>query len=123
MQMMKIAYAMIATLVLAACSAGPAGISLRQVPDPVACPAAALPVPIRFVIDPLAKEQVTAIASDGRTYLVLWSPGFVGGTAADPVVRAPNGDVVLRDGEVLKGELLHGYTVCASGDSLYVLLV
>ncbi len=123
MLMKKLALTMIASLILAGCGPAPARLTLRMVQDPDACPAAALPVPMRFEIDPLAAEQVVAIARDGRSYLVWWAPGFEAGTVTDPVVRAPNGEVVARDGEILDGPLLHGYTVCATGDSIYVLLV
>lgn len=123
MLMKKLALAMIASLILAGCGPEPARLTLRTVQDPEACPAAALPVPMRFEIDALAQEQVVAIARDGRSYLVWWAPGFEAGTVTDPVVRAPNGEVVARDGEILEGPLLHGYTVCATGDSIYVLLV
>lgn len=101
----------------------PARLTIRTAPDPEACPGAALPVPMRFRIDPLAQEQVVAIARDGRRYHVWWAPGFEAGDIKDPVVRDPNGEVVARDGELLEGPLLHGHTVCATGDSIYVLLV
>jgi hypothetical protein len=120
--MKKTALALIASLALASCVES-ARLTIRTVPDPEACPAAALPVPMRFRIDPLAEEQVVAIARDNRTYLVWWAPGFEAGFVTDPVVRDPNGEVVARDGEILEGPLLHGYTVCATGDSIYVLLV
>jgi hypothetical protein len=78
---------------------------------------------MRFKIDPLAAEQVVALAQDGRPYQVWWAPGFVAGDVADPVVRDPNGVVVARDGELVEGPLLHGYTICATGDSIIILLV
>ena len=74
-------------------------------------------------IDPLAQEEVVAIARDGRPYRVWWAPRFEAGYVTDPVVRDPNGEVVARDGDVLEGPLLHEHTVCATGDSIYVLLV
>jgi hypothetical protein len=123
MLMKKLALVVITSLLFAGCGPEPARLTLRTVQDPGACPGAALPVPMRFEIDPLAAEQVVAIARDGRTYLVWWAPGFEAGTVKDPVVRAPNGQVVARDGEILEGPLLHGYTVCATGDSIYVLLI
>jgi hypothetical protein len=125
--MKRIALAMIASLSLAGCGpqAGsqPARLTIRTAQDPNACPAVALPVPMRFRIDPLAQEQITAISVDGRPYLVWWAPGFQAGEVADPVVRDPKGVVVARDGEVLEGPLLHGYHVCATAESIYVLLV
>lgn len=53
---------------------------------------------MRFRIDPLAQEQILAIARDGRPYDVLWAPGFVAGDVTDPVVRDLNGMVVASDG-------------------------
>ncbi len=113
---------MIAPLILVAC-AQPDRLTIRTAPDPNACPGAALPFPMRFRIDPVAQEQVVAIARDGRPFDVWWAPGFVGGDDADPVVRDPDGLVVARDGQLLEGPLLHGYTVCATRDSIYVLLL
>lgn len=121
--MAKLALAMIASLILSSCGPDPGRITLRWLQGSNECPAAALPVPMRFQIDPSAQEQVVAIARDGRSYLVWWAPGFQAGTVTDPVVRAPGGEVVARDGEILEGPRLHGYTVCATGDSIYVLLV
>jgi hypothetical protein len=86
-------------------------ITIRTAPDPETCPAAAVPVPMRF-----------KIANDGREYQVWWAPGFTAGDAADPVVRDPSGVIVASDGELLEAPLLHGHTVCATGDSIYVLL-
>lgn len=82
---------------------------------------------LRFTIDPMADEQVVAVAPDGTRFHTTWSPGFRGGTTTDPVVLDPAGQVVARDGEVLAipGQgwpTLHGYRVCASGDSIYVFL-
>jgi hypothetical protein len=109
-------------LAFAACGPGTGALTLRTVPDPVACPGAALPLPATFRIDATAEDQIVAIAPDGRTYQVWWAPGFRGGDASDPVVRDPDGLIVARDGEVLDGSLLHGHTVCATGDDLYILL-
>jgi hypothetical protein len=123
MLMAKLALAIITSLILSGCGPEPERITLRRLQNSDECPAAALPVPMRFEIDPSAKEQVVAIARDGRSYLVFWAPGFEAGTVTDPVVRAPGGEVVARDGETLEGPRLHGYTVCATGDSIYILLV
>jgi hypothetical protein len=38
-------------------------------------------------------------------------------------VRDPEAVVVARDGEVLDDSTLHGYTVCATGDSIIILLI
>jgi hypothetical protein len=55
---------------------------------------------------------------------VYWAPGFqAAGTATNPEVRDAEGVVVARDGEVLDDSTLHGYTVCATGDSIIVLLM
>jgi hypothetical protein len=121
--MKQMALAAIASLILAGCAPEPARLTIRTAPDPNTCPAAGLPVPMRFMIDPLAQEQVVAIAFDDRRYLVWWAPGFQAGDVTDPVVRDPNGVVVARDGELLEGPLLHGYHVCATADSIYILLV
>jgi hypothetical protein len=123
----QIALTMIALLILAGCSIQPAPqparLTIRTAPDPNACPAGGLLVPMRFKIDPSAHEQVVAIASTGTPLLVWWAPGFQAGDVTDPVVRDPKGVVVARDGELLDGPRLHGYQVCATADSIYVLLV
>jgi hypothetical protein len=98
-----------------------ASIQLRFTADE-ACPGAAAQLPLTFRIDPTADEDVVAVTANGTRYHVWWSEGFRGGTATDPVVRDPNGQVVARDGEVLRGYTLHGHSVCATGDSIYVLL-
>ena len=114
-----------------AASATPAEtIYVRIVPDPGECPLVAFPPgDMTFRIDPAAlwPQQVVAIASNGTPYHVWWSEGFTGGSVADPVVRDPAGEVVARDGEILSipdqgSPRLHGYMVCASSDSIYVLL-
>jgi hypothetical protein len=64
-----------------------------------------------------------AIGPDGGVFDVYWAPGFAGGDVSNPVVRDPNGAVVARDGEVVEGPLLHGYTICATGYSLKILLL
>jgi hypothetical protein len=111
------------SLLLASCMSQPTRLTLRTAPDPNACPGAALPLPLQFRIDPSAREQILAIASDKQPYHVVWAPGFKAGAGTPPTVLDPNGVVVARDGEVLSGPLLHGYTVCATSDSIYVLLV
>ena len=42
---------------------------------------------------------------------------------ADPAIRDPNGTVVARDGELLAGPRLQGYTVCGTSDAIYILRV
>ncbi len=112
-----------AVVVLEACAPAANRLEIRTAQDPEACPGAALPVPFHFRIDPVAEDQVIAIGNDGSVFPVYWAPGFVGGEVADPVVRDPNGIVVARDGEVVEGPLLHGYTICATGNSLKILLL
>ena len=58
----------------------------------------------------------------------LVGPRVSGWELDDPVVRNPDGEVVARDGEIIKiprtAEMpsLHGHDVCATGDSIYVML-
>jgi hypothetical protein len=78
---------------------------------------------VTFVINPSAVDQVSAIANDGRRYQVAWAAAFQAGTTADPVVRDPEGLVVAQDGEVLDDYSLHGYSVCATGDSIIILSI
>jgi hypothetical protein len=96
-------------------------IQLRFTTDE-ACPAAAVQWPLTFRIDAAADEDVAAVTEDGFRYHVWWSEGFRGGTATEAVVRDPTGEVVARNGEVLTGYVLHGHSVCGTGDSIYVLL-
>lgn len=119
----RIGLVFIAPLLLGAC-AHSSPLTIRTAADPNACPAGALPeLPATFRIDPSAQEQVVVIGRDGRRYLVWWAPGFVAGDAADPAIRDPNGTVVARDGELLEGPRLHGYTVCGTSDAIYILRV
>lgn len=119
----QVALALIASIIVLACIPQPARLVIRTTEDPNACPGAGVPFPLRFQIDPRADEQVVAVARDGRRYLVWWAPGFEAGDVSDPVVRDPDGVVVAQDGEFLEGPLLHGHTVCATSDSIYILLV
>ncbi len=82
---------------------------------------------VTFRIDPTAEEHVFGITDTGRMLLTYWSAGFVPGTADDPVIRDPAGEVVARDGDVLPippadWPRLHGHFVCPSTDTLYILL-
>ena len=115
--------AIIASVIIAGCVFQPSRLAIRTAPDPNVCPGVAIPLPMRFRIDPSAEEQVVAISRDSRSFRVFWAPGFTADDAAAPVVRDPDGTVVARDGEILEGPLLHGYTVCATSDSIFVLLV
>ena len=103
-------------------------IVLRPAPFGLGCDA--IPAPYRrvtFRIDPAAADQVWAVADTGATLPTYWEAGFVGGTTSDPVVRDPEGKVILRDGDTLAIPVsawpdLHGYFVCPSQSALYVLL-
>ncbi len=80
-----------------------------------------------FRIDPAAADPVTAITDQGASLQTFWASGFEGGSAGDPVVRDPDGQVVAADGEVLTipvgaFPILHGHWVCPSEDALYVFL-
>jgi hypothetical protein len=89
-------------------------------PEPLACPGAALPGPVEFEIDPSAQEQIVAVAENGERYHVWWSAGFeVRGT--EPVVRDSTGQVVAQDGEIIQNMNLHGHHVCAGSGSIYVI--
>lgn len=98
-----------------------ATIQIRFTPGDF-CPLAAVQLPLTFRIDAAADEDVIAVTASGTRYHVWWAEGFRGGTASEAVVRDPAGQVVARDGEVLSGYTLHGHTVCATGNSIYVLL-
>ncbi len=98
-----------------------ASIQLRFMVDEW-CPPVAVQLPLTFRIDSAADEDVVAVTMNGTQYHVWWSEGFRGGTTSDPVVRDPTGQIVARDGEVIRDYVLHGYDVCATGDSIYVLL-
>lgn len=127
------AAALLLILAIAACGPGPAtstgvpgsasgpGFAIRTAPDPKACPGAAVPNPLTFRIDPSAAEPVTAVAADGRSFVVYWAPGFVPDATSAAVVD-PKGMIVARDGERLTGPLLHGHTVCATSTAVFVLL-
>jgi hypothetical protein len=121
---MRLTLAAVLLLGLVGCTPEEPGVLDLRPADPNLCPAVALPLPMHVVIDPEATDKVTAIADDGRRYHVYWAPGFqAAGTATYPEVRDPEGVVVARDGEVLDDYTLHGYKVCANGDSIFVLLI
>ena len=105
-----------------------AALVLQSAPPNLGCDTMGVPYrSVTFEIDPAAADPVTAVTDQGTTLRTFWSAGFVGGPAADPVVRDPGGQVVARDGDVLDipegaSPRLKGYFVCPSGDALYVLL-
>jgi hypothetical protein len=82
-----------------------------------------------FRIDPSKAEPVTVETDSGQVLRVRWPPGFLAGTAADPVVRDRTGLVVARSGQRLNAPvdaanefpmLPGGYPVCFGGDSIWV---
>jgi hypothetical protein len=105
-----------------------ATVALRQAPDGLGCDTIGIPyTSTTFHIDAAAVDPVTATTNQGVSLRTFWSAGFVGGSADDPVVRDPGGQVVAADGDVLEipqGAFprLKGYFVCPSPDALYILL-
>ncbi|MEK6720256.1 MAG: hypothetical protein AABZ33_06235 [Chloroflexota bacterium] len=103
--------------------------AIRLWPAPADLGCDAIPAPYRSFtirIDPTAVDQVWAITDGGVRLWTSWAPGFRGGSAGDPVIRDPAGEVVARDGELVAlpdGDWprLHGYFVCPSPDAIYVL--
>jgi len=108
-------------------SAG-AGLQLRVAPADLGCDAIGVPYrSATFDIDPSAPEPVTAVTDQGTSLKTYWAAGFQGGSADDPVIRDPAGEVVAADGDELtipEGEWprLRGYFVCPAQDALYILL-
>ena len=104
------------------------GFGLRPAPADLGCDAMRPPYDeVTFRIDPTAPDAVTAVADTGETLLTYWSEGFRGGTSADPVVRDPQGQAVVSDGDVLEmpsadWPRLGAYFVCPSTDALYILI-
>ena len=109
-------------------AASGAQIQLQPAPDNLGCDTIGVDYQqVTFHIDPAAAEQVTAQADTGAVLHTFWAVGFVGGSAAEKVVRDPAGAVVAADGEVLAipqgaSPRLHSYFVCLSPDAIYVLL-
>lgn len=93
------------------------------------CPLAALPPPpITFLVDPIAPWPGQTVAVDGRdeTHYIFWAAPFTGGTADEPVVRGPDGEVAVRDGDIVDLSVdgqptINGYPVCSGGGFLYVM--
>lgn len=102
-------------------------IVLREAPADLGCDAIGTPYrSLTIRIDAAATDPVWAESDTGARLGTFWSPGFVGGTSADPVVRDAGGAVVATDGEVITipeagWPRLHGYFVCVGLDDLYVL--
>jgi hypothetical protein len=135
---------LIAALMVLACSQAPATPSaqpsapaaaapvLRPAPANLGCDAMGVSYrSARIEIDGAAADPVTAVTDDGKSLRTYWSQGFSLGLAndavADWVVRDPAGQVIAGDGETVDipegaWPRLHGYFVCPSTDSLYILL-
>jgi hypothetical protein len=102
-------------------------MQLRQAPPNLACDAIGVDYrQVTFEIDPTAADPVTALTDTGRALRTFWSADFRG-SAGDKTVLDPTGAVVAADGEVLaipEGAFprLHGYFVCPSSDTLYILM-
>lgn len=102
-------------------------IQLRQAPPNLGCDTVGVDYrQVTFEIDPTAADPVTALTDTGRVLRTFWSADFRG-SAADKTVLDPTGAVVAADGEVLAipdGAFprLHGYFVCPSSDTLYILI-
>jgi hypothetical protein len=145
---MRAAVGLVLAMILVACGGGPSpapsaaasvvpaspgpaasapAIALRLAPANLGCDAMqAAYQGVTFRIDPTAAEPVTAVTNLGARLLTYWAAGFRGGTAADPAVWDPAGNVVARDGEQLAIPVgawprLHGHFVCPSTNALYVL--
>jgi hypothetical protein len=105
---------------------GPAATLTLRTFDGKGCPLAGAE-DVTFRIEPGEAEPVMVVADDGMAMHVQWPPGFVAGTADDPVVRDPTGHIVARDGQRLvapaKGapKLPGGWPVCFGGGSIWVL--
>ena len=104
--------------------AGSPAFELRESPPDLGCDS--IPVEyttVTFRIDPAAVEPVTAITDTGLSLETAWAAGFRAGTAAERVVRDPNGQVVVKDGDVVPvSGRLGGYFMCLTPRKLFVLL-
>ena len=109
---------------VATTTAATSGIVLRPAPDNLGCDSIGLDyTSVTFRIDPAAAEAVSAVTDKGVSMMTYWAVGFVPGTATERVVRDPQGQVVVADGDVLPvGQRLKGYFVCFAPTKLYVLL-
>ncbi len=108
------------------------GIILDRAPADLGCDSIGWPddVPrfasLTFRIDPAAANHVTAESDTGVELAVEWAPGFEGGAADERVVRDVQGQVVLRDGEVIElptaaNPELRGYPICLTPTSVSVM--
>jgi hypothetical protein len=114
-------------------SATAAMIVLDRAPADLGCDAIGWPGEVEpfssltFRVDPAAANHVTAESDTGVALVVEWVPGFEGGTADERVVRDPEGQVVLRDGETVEvpsaaNPELHGHPLCLTPTSVSVML-
>lgn len=140
--MSRIVWLAAAAVLILACASGAtpspspssaAVIALNRAPADLGCDSIGWPedVPpfagLRFRIDPAAADHVTAESDTGVELEVEWVPGFEGGAADERVVLDPDGQVVLRDGEVIEllpaaNAELHGYPLCLTPTTLSVML-
>jgi hypothetical protein len=106
------------------------GIVLRQAPADMGCDTIGWEgEPYRtltFHVDPDAAEQVWAESDTGASLTSSWSAGFQPGTAEERLVRDPQGQVFISDGEIVEvpeaaNLRIHGYLVCLRPDELWVL--
>jgi hypothetical protein len=98
---------------------------LRPVQGEIGCDTIGIPYRSFMIrIDPGALVQVWAQADAGHDLFIFWEPTVTGGDESDPVVRGPNGEVVARDGDVIRvGDqlgALGGYAYCAGPDAISV---
>ena len=128
-----VAFALVMTAFLGGCgfdqapqtSAAPPepAILLRRLVDGTGCDLIGIDYRrITFRVDVI--EPVWAETERGVFLHTYWSSGFVGGTAADRVVRDPQGRVMARNGEVLAipdggWPEFGGYFVCPQPRAVY----
>jgi hypothetical protein len=111
-----------------AAPAGSPAFALRESPRDLACDAIGVEYrSVTFRIDPAASEPVTAVTDLGTTLLTHWEQGFQAGAMGELLIRDPNGQIVVKDGDVLvvpgaAWPRLSGYFVCLAPNKLFVQL-
>jgi hypothetical protein len=107
-----------------AAPAGSPAFGLREIGPSQGCDAIGVEYrSVTFRIDPAASEPVTAITDTGTTLLTHWEHGFEAGAAGELLIRDPNGQVVVKDGDALMvSGRLGNYFVCFAPDELFVQL-
>ena len=137
--------AILAMAVLTACAATPppptaappsvavpSALALNRAPADIGCDSIGWPDEVEpfgsltFRIDPAAADPVVAVSDTGVTLETLWVPGFEAGPASERVIQGPDGQVVVRDGDVLtlvpgQNAELNGYPLCITPTTLYVM--